>query len=238
MVTARPNSSRPARRRMPRGAAGPRWPRRRRGARGAGKGWGGGATVTPHGAVDHELLLRWRLTVRARSPSVAGRNVTSAAPRRSAARFPTLRPRRRPQQAPWSRPPCPTTPRSTPPVSDVWLNIVMVVVFVLIGGFFSGTELALISLRESQVRGAGRAGPPRRRAGPAARRPQPVPRHGADRRHPGHPLGVRLRCRDAQQAVRRRSWSAGASVPGLAGTAGLHLRHRRGQLPVAGRSAS
>jgi len=37
-------------------------------------------------------------------------------------------------------------------VSDVWLNIVMVVVFVLIGGFFSGTELALISLRESQVR--------------------------------------------------------------------------------------
>jgi putative hemolysin len=37
-------------------------------------------------------------------------------------------------------------------VSDVWLSIVMVVVFVLIGGFFSGTELALISLRESQVR--------------------------------------------------------------------------------------
>jgi putative hemolysin len=39
-----------------------------------------------------------------------------------------------------------------PPVSHLWLNIVMVVVFVLIGGFFSGTELALISLRESQVR--------------------------------------------------------------------------------------
>jgi putative hemolysin len=37
-------------------------------------------------------------------------------------------------------------------VSDVWLSIVMVLVFVLIGGFFSGTELALISLRESQVR--------------------------------------------------------------------------------------
>ena len=37
-------------------------------------------------------------------------------------------------------------------MSDVWLNILMVVVFVLIGGFFSGTELALISLRESQVR--------------------------------------------------------------------------------------
>jgi putative hemolysin len=37
-------------------------------------------------------------------------------------------------------------------VSDVWLNIVMVVVFVLIGGAFSGAEIALVSLRESQVR--------------------------------------------------------------------------------------
>jgi putative hemolysin len=42
--------------------------------------------------------------------------------------------------------------RSAPPVSDVWLNIVMVVVFVLIGGFFAGAEIALVSLRESQVR--------------------------------------------------------------------------------------
>jgi putative hemolysin len=37
-------------------------------------------------------------------------------------------------------------------VSDVWLNIVMVVVFILIGGAFSGAEIALVSLRESQVR--------------------------------------------------------------------------------------
>jgi putative hemolysin len=43
-------------------------------------------------------------------------------------------------------------------VSDVWLSIVMVVVFVLIGGFFSGTELALISLRESQVRSLSEQG--------------------------------------------------------------------------------
>src|SRR3712207_181901 len=48
--------------------------------------------------------------------------------------------------------PPPKPPRSTPPVSDVWLNIVMVVVFVLIGGAFSGAEIALVSLRESQVR--------------------------------------------------------------------------------------
>jgi putative hemolysin len=46
----------------------------------------------------------------------------------------------------------PDHPRSAPPVSDVWLNIVMVVVFVLIGGAFSGAEIALVSLRESQVR--------------------------------------------------------------------------------------
>ncbi len=37
-------------------------------------------------------------------------------------------------------------------MSDVWLNIVMVVVFVVIGGCFSGAEIALVSLRESQVR--------------------------------------------------------------------------------------
>ncbi|MGY1842578.1 hemolysin family protein [Modestobacter sp. SYSU DS0875] len=37
-------------------------------------------------------------------------------------------------------------------MSDVWLNIVMVVGFVLIGGAFSGAEIALVSLRESQVR--------------------------------------------------------------------------------------
>src|SRR3954467_14128656 len=47
----------------------------------------------------------------------------------------------------------PTAPfdRSTPPVSDVWLNIIMVVVFVLIGGAFSGAEIALVPLRETQA---------------------------------------------------------------------------------------
>jgi putative hemolysin len=43
-------------------------------------------------------------------------------------------------------------------VSDVWLNIVMVVVFVLIGGAFSGAEIALVSLRESQVRAIAEKG--------------------------------------------------------------------------------
>src|SRR3712207_9582195 len=54
--------------------------------------------------------------------------------------------------------PPPKPPRSTPPVSDVWLNIVMVVVFVLIGGAFSGAEIALVSLRESQVRALADSG--------------------------------------------------------------------------------
>jgi putative hemolysin len=43
-------------------------------------------------------------------------------------------------------------------VSDVWLNIVMVVVFVLIGGAFAGAEIALVSLRESQVRAIAEQG--------------------------------------------------------------------------------
>ncbi|HET6391494.1 MAG TPA: hemolysin family protein [Blastococcus sp.] len=43
-------------------------------------------------------------------------------------------------------------------MSDVWLNIVMVVVFVLIGGVFSGAEIALVSLRESQVRAMAEGG--------------------------------------------------------------------------------
>ena len=43
-------------------------------------------------------------------------------------------------------------------MSDVWLNIVMVIVFVLIGGVFAGAEIALVSLRESQVRGMAETG--------------------------------------------------------------------------------
>lgn len=43
-------------------------------------------------------------------------------------------------------------------MSDVWLNIVMVFAFVLVGGAFSGAEIALVSLRESQVRSLGESG--------------------------------------------------------------------------------
>jgi putative hemolysin len=43
-------------------------------------------------------------------------------------------------------------------VSDVWLSIVMVVVFVMIGGVFAGAEIALVSLREGQVRAMAEQG--------------------------------------------------------------------------------
>ncbi|RZU33117.1 hemolysin family protein [Blastococcus saxobsidens] len=43
-------------------------------------------------------------------------------------------------------------------MSDVWLNIVMVIAFVLVGGVFAGAEIALVSLRESQVRAMGEQG--------------------------------------------------------------------------------
>jgi putative hemolysin len=43
-------------------------------------------------------------------------------------------------------------------VSDVWPSIVMVVVFVLIGGFFAGAEIALVSLREGQVKAMAERG--------------------------------------------------------------------------------
>ena len=36
-------------------------------------------------------------------------------------------------------------------MTDILLNIGLIVVFVLIGGYFSASELALVSLRESQV---------------------------------------------------------------------------------------
>lgn len=38
-------------------------------------------------------------------------------------------------------------------MSSVWANAALVVLFVLVGGVFSATEMALVSLRESQLRG-------------------------------------------------------------------------------------
>lgn len=35
--------------------------------------------------------------------------------------------------------------------SETWGNIALVLLFILIGGVFAGTEIALVSLRESQI---------------------------------------------------------------------------------------
>jgi putative hemolysin len=37
-------------------------------------------------------------------------------------------------------------------VNSVWAKIVLVLIFILVGGFFSATEMALVSLRESQIK--------------------------------------------------------------------------------------
>jgi len=36
-------------------------------------------------------------------------------------------------------------------VNQIWINLLVVLFFVLLGGFFAAAELALVSLRESQV---------------------------------------------------------------------------------------
>ena len=43
-------------------------------------------------------------------------------------------------------------------MSDVWANIGLVLIFVLVGGVFAAAEIALVSLRESQVRSIGQRG--------------------------------------------------------------------------------
>ena len=43
-------------------------------------------------------------------------------------------------------------------MNDIWLSVAMVFVFILIGGVFSGAEIALVSLREGQVRSLAEQG--------------------------------------------------------------------------------
>lgn len=55
--------------------------------------------------------------------------------------------------------------------STTWLNLGLVVVFVLIGGVFAGTEIALVSLRESQIDQLERRGRRGARVAKVARNP-------------------------------------------------------------------
>ncbi|MBO3088943.1 hemolysin family protein [Cellulomonas dongxiuzhuiae] len=54
---------------------------------------------------------------------------------------------------------------------DIWADIGLVLLFVLIGGVFSGTELALVSLRESQLGQLEKQGPRGVRVAAVARNP-------------------------------------------------------------------
>jgi len=54
---------------------------------------------------------------------------------------------------------------------DIWADIGLVLLFVLVGGVFSGTELALVSLRESQLGQLEKQGPRGARVAAVARNP-------------------------------------------------------------------
>ena len=50
------------------------------------------------------------------------------------------------------------TPERTDDVSNVAVTIALVLLFILIGGFFAAAEMAMVSLRESQIRRLSREG--------------------------------------------------------------------------------
>ena len=54
-------------------------------------------------------------------------------------------------------------------MSRVVLDIIVVLVIVCIGGFFSGSEMALVSLREGQVRALTKRGRRGQKAAPQKR---------------------------------------------------------------------
>ena len=97
---------------------------------------------------------------------------------------------------------------------DVALNIALVLVFVLVGGFFAAAEIALVALRPGQVTALGERGAARPGRREAARRLQPVPVRGPDRRDLHRLLRLELRRSDDRDAAR-----AGARRLGPAGGA-------------------
>src|SRR4051794_41724764 len=84
-------------------------------------------------------------------------------------------------------------------VTGTLTSLALIVVFVTIGGFFSGSELAVLTLRESQVeRLPGRGGERVRRLRAGARRVPasllgggPFPRGLSSADRGGHPPGAR-----------------------------------------------
>ena len=106
-------------------------------------------------------------------------------------------------------------------MSPLLVNIAVVLFFILLGGFFAAAEMALVSLRESQVTGLSARGSARPGRGTAAQPSQPVPVGGADR---GHVL--RLPCRLHSVRPRSptsslRSWRTGGLPDGAASAIAL-----------------
>ncbi len=118
-------------------------------------------------------------------------------------------------------------------MEGVLTNLALVLLFVLIGGFFSASELALVSLRDSQVERMAAAS-----TAWCARRPpacglQPVPRRGPDRRHPRGLLLRRVRGLDALRPAGRGADRLGP-VRGPRSDRGPRAGHGVHLLPVAG----
>ena len=103
------------------------------------------------------------------------------------------------------------------PVSDAVWDIVVVLVFILIGGVFNAAEVAMISLRESQVEHlAATRGRNGQRLEKLVSDPDPVPGRGADRRHRRDDAVVRVRRGDRLARTSRRGWSSMGMEPTVA----------------------
>ena len=118
-------------------------------------------------------------------------------------------------------------------MSDVWLSIVMVVVFVLIGGVFSGAEIALVSLRESQVRGMAESG----RRGQAVQRLLSDPNRFLAAVQVGVTLAGFFSAAFGASTLSAplAGWLRSRAVRGPLRHVGADPGHDRDQLPVAGR---
>ena len=70
-------------------------------------------------------------------------------------------------------------------MSELWLQMGLVVALVIINAAFAGTEMAMVSLREGQLQRLGAAVGHGARAGRFGSPTEPVPGHDPDRHHPG-----------------------------------------------------
>ena len=100
-------------------------------------------------------------------------------------------------------------------MESIWIEVVLIAVAIVANGFFSGSEIALVSARPSrlaQLRGERVPGAARAEA--LKRDPEHLSRHRADRHHPGGDAGL----------GGRRRHRGGSAEPWLAEPAGPRRR--------------